>query len=111
MLLYRLDRAHPHRGLGNIDEFHARQRFFELPAEVEVDMVELDADALSTRRQLAHGAVVIVPAPVRIGDVVAEAAAIGLATIDAGRNGVALSWSMTMPYLRPKCSRANQNSN
>lgn len=74
-------------------------------------MVELDADALSTRRQLAHGAVVIVPAPVRIGDVVAEAAAIGLATIDAGRNGVALSWSMTMPYLRPKCSRANQNSN
>ena len=44
VLLGRLDRAHPHRGLTHIDKLHAGQRLLELAAEVERDLVELDAD-------------------------------------------------------------------
>src|SRR3546814_13532257 len=35
LLLRRLERAHPHRRLADIDELDPRQRFFELAAQVQ----------------------------------------------------------------------------
>jgi hypothetical protein len=88
MLLGRFHRAHPHRGFGDIDELDARKRVAEQLAEIERDMVELDADAARANRdQGLQRCEEIVPAPVGIDDVVAVAAPPGLAAIDPGRDG------------------------
>ena len=83
----RFDRPHPHRGLGDVHEFHAGQRGFQLTAVIQRDVVELDPQPLDARRQLAHRAIEIVAPPVGIGDVAAETAPPGLAAVDARADG------------------------
>ena len=83
VFLDRLDRPHPHRRLGDVHEFNAWQRRFQLAAIVQVDVVELDPQALDARRQLPHRAIEVVAPPVGIGDIAAKAAPPGLAAVDA----------------------------
>ena len=84
-LLARLDRAHPHRGLANIDEFNSRQRRFKAAPEFKVDMVELKPQALDAAGQPANRAPEAVAAPIGIGEIVAEGAPPRLPPIDTGR--------------------------
>src|SRR5690606_8400747 len=87
LLLLGFDRSHPHGGLADIDELDPRQRLLELAAEVERDVIELDAQPLHAGQELAHRAKVVVAPPVGIGDVVAEGSPPGLPAIDPGRYG------------------------
>ena len=76
-----LDRSHPHRRLADIDEFDARKSLFELAPEFNADMIVLDACAFGARHQITHRLVIVITAPVIVGDVVAEGPAPGLAAI------------------------------
>src|SRR5690606_9260489 len=85
-LLVRLDGAHPHRRLPDIDELDAGKRFLEQALEVEVHMIKFDAEAAHALRLLLDGMKIVVPAPVGVAHVVGKRAAPRLPRIDGSRN-------------------------
>ena len=51
--LVRLDHSLPHRGCRDINEFDALQFIFQLAAQIQIDMIKLDSDALGAFCQIA----------------------------------------------------------
>ena len=86
LLFHGFDQPHHHRRLSDIDEVNSRQRSIEQAPEFQRDMVELDPKTPRTRRQLANGAIEIVPAPVAVGDIRPATPPPRMPAVDSGRN-------------------------
>mgnify|MGYP006982520852 CR=1 FL=1 len=80
--LGRFDHAPAHHRRGDIDEFHIGQGRLELLVILHGQVVGLDADAAAIRNQPLDRGEVVVPHPVRVDQVAALAAPVGLATVD-----------------------------
>ncbi|MNQ88908.1 hypothetical protein D3C85_1041970 [compost metagenome] len=88
MLLDRLDQAHAHAGRGDIQQLRIRVAGGELVTVLQVQMVELDADAPRLGQGLLDGDEEVVTLPVGVDDVVgADGTAPWLAAIDIGADG------------------------
>ena len=82
--LSRLDHAQAHSRRGDINQFDAGQGGFEITTEIQINVVELDAEALHALCQVFHSREIIGFFPIGISDIVAEGTARWLATIDRG---------------------------
>ena len=87
MLLGRFDGAKRHGRSRAVDKLDTGEMLFQQHLQIEVHLVELDAEALDAGQQVLQRGEIAVTAPVGIGDVVADRASPGLAAIDRCRHG------------------------
>ena len=76
-----------HGGGRAVDKLDTREMLFQQHLQIEVHLVELDAEALDAGKQVLQRGEIAVAAPVGVGDVVADRPPPGLAAVDRGRHG------------------------
>ena len=97
-----LDGPHPHGGRADVHQLHSGEGRFQGPELVHREVVELHAEARHAPGEVPNGPVVVVPAPVRVDEVVAVGAAPGLSAVYARRDGGGLVGVDDHPVLPPE---------
>ena len=84
--LGRFDHPQPHGRRCNIHQLDAGKGFFQIAAEIEINVVKFDTEAFDAFGQPLDGRKIIGLFPVRIGDIVTKGTARWLAAIDRRRH-------------------------